>query len=218
MLAAEVVVVDGWIDVSVPLRAGMPVWPGDSPFSMRRVSDIAAGDHNTLSELSLGTHTGTHVDAPAHFIGGGATIDQLPLDALLGACRVLQLDSSEQITADELRAHDPQPGERLLLKTRNSALWDDDAFHTDFVHLSTEAARFLAEVGPRCLGVDYLSVGGYHGNGTDVHLALLGAGIWLIEGLDLREVKAGRYELACLPLRVAGAEGAPARTLLRPLG
>lgn len=206
------------IDVSVPLREGMPVWPGDTPFGISRVSDMARGDHNNLSQLCLGAHTGTHVDAPAHFLADGATIDTMPLDALVGECRVLAIEAQDAIPADELRAHDIGEGERVLLKTRNSALWADDTFHEDFVHLSTGAAEYLAEVRPRCLGVDYLSVGGYHSNGTAVHRALLGAGVWLIEGLDLSAVMPGRYELLCLPLRLVGAEGAPARAVLRPLG
>ncbi len=206
-----------WIDVSVPIREGMPVWPGDTPFRMTRVSDLAAGDHNTLSELRLGAHTGTHVDAPAHFIAGAATIDMLPLDSLVGECRVLELLSEEAISAEELRSRDIRPGERILLKTRNSALWADDAFHEGFTYLSTPAAQWLAEVRPRCVGIDYLSVGGFHHNGTEVHRALLGAGVSLIEGLDLSAVKEGVYELVCLPLRLVGAEGAPARALLRTL-
>ncbi|HEY3318417.1 MAG TPA: cyclase family protein [Coriobacteriia bacterium] len=206
------------IDVSVPMREGMPVWPGDEPFRISRVSDMAAGDRNNLSELRLGTHTGTHVDAPAHFIADGATIDSLPLGALVGECRALELQAPEAISTEELQAHEIRPGERILLKTRNSSLWAAGAFHEDFTYLSTEAAEWLAEVGPGCLGVDYLSVGGFHRNGTAVHRALLGAGIWLIEGLDLSAVTPGSYELLCLPLRLVGAEGAPARALLRPLG
>ncbi len=206
------------VDVSVPLREGMPVWPGDAPFGIRRVSDIEKGDHDTLSEFCLGTHTGTHVDAPAHFVAGGPTIDSLPPDALVGECRVLDIEAREAVPAEELRAHGVRPGERILLKSRNSALWADDAFREDFTYLSTEAAEWLAEVRPTCVGVDYLSVGGFHRNGTPVHRALLGAGIWVIEGLDLSGVGPGRYELLCLPLRVAGAEGAPARAYLRSLG
>lgn len=206
------------IDVSVRIREGMPVWPGDAAFRFTRVSDMDAGDHNNLSELSLGSHTGTHVDAPLHFIADAPSIDALPLDALVGPCRVLGIDSPDVITAEELWGHDIRRGERILLKTRNSARWADDAFHTDFVHLSTEAAAYLAQVGLRCLGVDYLSVGGFHANGTPVHQALLGGGVWIVEGLDLTAADPGEYELLCLPLRVAGAEGAPARALLRRLG
>lgn len=204
------------IDVSVRIREGMPVWPGDAAFERRLVSSMAAGDHNTLSELHLGAHTGTHVDAPAHFIADGATLDALPLDALVGECRVLAIDSRDEISAEELWRHDIRRGERILLKTRNSALWAMEGFQERFVHLSNEAADYLAQVGPRCLGVDYLSVAGFHRNGTPVHRALLGAGIWLIEGLDLTSAEPGRWELLCLPLRIEGGEGAPARALLRP--
>lgn len=206
------------IEVSVPLREGMPVWPGDAPFSIRRVSDMDAGDHNNLSELCLGAHTGTHVDAPLHFMAEGMPISDMPPDALVGPCRVLGIGAAEAIAVADLEPHGIEAGERILLKTRNSALWADDAFHEDFVHLSTQAAEWLAAREPRCLGVDYLSVGGFHRNGTPVHRALLGAGVWLIEGLDLSAVEPGRYELLCLPLRLEGAEGAPARALLRRLG
>lgn len=207
-----------FIDVSVPIREGMPVWPGDAAFERRIVSSMAAGDHNTLSELRLGAHTGTHVDAPAHFIADGATIDTLPLDALVGECRVLPVSATGEISAEELWQHDIRRGERILLKTRNSALWGQDGFQERFAYLSNEAADYLAQVTPLCLGVDYLSVAGFHRNGTPVHRALLGAGIWLIEGLDLSAVEPGRYELLCLPLRVVDGEGAPARALLRTLG
>jgi arylformamidase len=206
------------IDVTVPLRPTMPVWPGDAAFRITRVSDMAAGDRNNLSELCLGSHTGTHVDAPAHFLPDGASIETLPLDALVGPCRVVAVGAEAEIGVGELERHGIAEGERILIRTRNSALWADDAFHEDFVHLSTDAAEWLAERRPRCVGVDYLSVGGFHKNGTPVHRALLAAGVWLIEGLDLREAEAGEYELLCLPLRVLGAEGAPARALLRTLG
>jgi arylformamidase len=205
------------IDVSVPIRTGMPTYPGDPVFRIRRVSDLAAGDHATVSEVCMGLHTGTHIDAPGHFIDGAPGIASMPADVMVGRARVLGISAETAVSVEELEAHAIQPGERILLKTRNSGMWSDDAFREDFVHLSTAAAHYLASLAPRCLGVDYLSVGGFHKNGTDVHRALLGAGVWLIEGLDLSAVAPGEYELVCLPLRFAEGEASPARALLRTI-
>ncbi len=204
-----------WIDVSVPIRVGMPIYPGDPEFRIRRVADLAAGDHATVSEVCMGVHTGTHIDAPGHFIAGAAGISTIPAEATVGPARVLGISAEFSITAEELQACGVAAGERILLKTRNSALWADNAFHEDFVHLTTDAAEYLASLPLRCLGVDYLSVGGFHRNGTPVHRALLGAGIWLIEGLDLSAVEPGDHDLVCLPLRFEDAEASPARALLR---
>lgn len=207
----------GLIDVTPPLRNGMPVYPGNPPFSVRVVRDVAQGAHSTLSELSMGTHSGLHVDAPAHFIAGGAGLESLGLEPFVGPARVLRIESKSVISVDELEAQGITQGERVLLKTRNSQLWSEPEFVADYVHLSTEAARYLATVRPLCVGVDYLSVGGHKSNGAEVHQALLGAGIAVIEGLDLSQVEPGHYDLVCLPLRIEQAEAAPARAILRPL-
>jgi arylformamidase len=164
----------------------------------------------------MGTHTGTHVDAPGHFSGGASLLEQMPLDALVGPARVLGITAEREISVGELAAYDIAEGERVLLRTRNSAvLWSLDEFCPDYVYLSTDAARYLAGRRPACVGVDYLSVGGFQANGTEVHTALLGAGILLIEGLDLSAAEPGDYELLCLPLSIKGAEAAPARAVLR---
>lgn len=202
-------------DVSVPVRPGMPAWPGDPALAVERVHDMARGDRNTLSRLELGVHAGTHVDAPAHFIADGETVEDMPLDLMVCEARVVGIAHPEQVTVAELERNAIASGERILLRTRNSALWARDAFAEDFVHLSTDAAEWLAARGIALLGTDYLSVGGYKRNGTEVHRALLGAGVWLVEGLDLAAVGPGRYEMLCLPLRLVGAEGSPARVLLR---
>lgn len=204
-------------DVSVPLRGGMVTWPGDAPFAAERVSDIAAGDKNTLSALHMGAHSGTHVDAPAHFLADGETVDRMPLGLMAGRAKVIGIEDRERVTVEELERHSITSGDRVLFRTRNGRLWADEDFATDFVHLSTEAARWLADRGVALVGIDYLSVGGYKRNGSEVHRALLGAGVWLVEGLDLSAVEPGEYEMLCLPLRVEGAEGAPARVLLRTL-
>ena len=206
------------LDISVPLRSGMVHWPGDPPVRIRRVKQIGRGSSSNLSLLSMGSHTGTHMDAPGHFLRSGRTIDQLPLTSVIGPARVIAIRHPQRIRVEELRLHRIQRAERILFKTRNSSrCWKGNSFVKEFVHISEEAARFLAVRGIRCVGVDYLSVGGYKQDGALVHRILLGAGVWIIEGLNLSRVKAGRYELICLPLRIWHGDGAPARAILRPL-
>ena len=207
-----------WLDVSVPLRSGMVHWPGDPPVRVQRVKQIGRGSSSNLSLLSMGSHTGTHMDAPGHFLRSGRTIDQLPLPSVIGPARVIAIRHPRWIGVEELRPHRIQRAERILFKTRNSSrCWKGDSFVKEFVHISEEAARFLAVRGIRCVGVDYLSVGGYKQDGALVHRILLGAGVWIIEGLNLSKVQPGRYELICLPLRIWHGDGAPARAILRPL-
>jgi len=204
-----------WIDVSVPVRSGMVHWPDDPPIELVRTMDVAKGDPATVSRLSLGVHSGTHVDAPVHFLAEGAGVDAIPLDRLLGEARVVEVGEGPSIGAAQLLPLDPRPGERLLFKTLNSArCWKADRFLPDFVHLSVEAAALLAERQVRTVGIDYLSIAGTE-EGVPTHVALLEKGICIIEGLDLSSVQPGSYELICLPLRLAGADGAPARVLLR---
>lgn len=176
------------------------------------------GDEANLSRLEMSAHTGTHVDAPLHFFPNGRSLDTMPLSATVGPARVIEIHDPERIAADALAPHDIRQGERLLFKTRNSANdWSREAFRKDFVYLSTDAAEFLAECKVATVGIDYLSVAGYRKNESAVHRALLGAGIWIIEGLYLGEAEPGVYELICLPLRIADSDGAPARAALRPL-
>lgn len=204
-----------WIDVSVPVRSGMVHWPDDPPVELVRIMDVAKGDPATVSRLSLGVHSGTHVDAPVHFLADGAGVDAIPLDRLLGEARVVEVGDGPSIGVAQLLAVDPRPGERLLLKTRNSTRgWTTDRFLPDFVHLSREAAALLAERQVRTVGIDYLSIAGME-EGGPTHVALLEKGICIIEGLDLSSAAPGSYELICLPLRLAGSDGAPARVLLR---
>jgi arylformamidase len=204
-----------WIDVSVPVRSGMVHWPDNPPIELVRTHDVAKGDPATLSRLSLGVHSGTHVDAPVHFLADGAGVDAVPLDHLLGEARVVEVGDGPSISAAQLRVIDPRPGERLLFKTRNSARgWKTDRFLPDFVYLSLEGAALLVERRVRTVGIDYLSIAGMD-EGVPTHQSLLKNGICIIEGLDLSAVGPGRYELFCLPLRLAGADGAPARAVLR---
>ncbi|WP_243367282.1 cyclase family protein [Fundidesulfovibrio soli] len=208
-----------WIDVSVPVRTGMPVWPGDPPTLTERLLDLERGDPCTLTRVEMCAHAGTHMDAPAHFVAGGANMDALPPDTGIGRARVIAILDPGAVTAGELAPHRIRRGERILLKTANSArVWDSAGFLEDCVRLTPCAAAYLAERGPRLLGVDGLSVGGQDESGEEVHRILLSAGVWILEGLDLSNVEPGSVELVCLPLRLAGAEGAPARALVRPIG
>jgi arylformamidase len=208
-----------WIDVSVPLRSGMVHWPGDPAVSIELVAAMARGDDADVTALNIGAHTGTHMDAPSHFVPGAASLDALDPDAVLGPARVISITDPVAVTAAELERHGIEPGERLLFRTSNSdRCWSTDDFVEDFVYISEDAAALLAERRVRLVGIDYLSVGGFHADGVAIHRRLLGAGVWILEGLDLRGASPGRYEMACLPLRLAGAEGAPARVLLRPTG
>lgn len=205
-----------WIDISVPLHNTMVHWPGDPPFNREPVKEIEQGSTANLSNLSMGSHSGTHVDAPKHFIQDGQTIDNMPLDIMTGIARVIEITDRHSIKLEEIARHKIRTGERILFKTYNSIYaWKTNAFFEEFVHISNEVADYLAEKKVKMVGVDYLSVGGYKGNGSYVHHKLLGNGIWLIETLDLSKVKAGKYYLICLPLRIEGGDGAPARAILR---
>jgi arylformamidase len=206
----------GWMDISVPLYTGMAHWPDNPPVRIERMLDLARGDAANVSKLELGAHTGTHMDAPRHFLVDGAGIDEMPFDATIGPARVIRIEHPQAILPEELEAHHLQAGERVLFRTRNSErCWNTDQFVEDFVYISAAAAQFLADRQVRTIGVDYLSVGGYVYDGVETHRILLSAGIWLIEGLNLSAVEPGMYELVCLPLRIAGADGALARAILR---
>ena len=208
-----------WIDISTPLRRGMVTWPGDPPTRVRRALDMAQGDPCTVTALECCAHAGTHLDAPGHYLPGGAGIEAMPPEAALGRARVIAIEHPHRITAEELARHRIRPGQRLLFKTANSArLPGLEAFAEHFVHLELDAARFLARRRVRLVGIDALSVGGYPDGGADVHRMLLEAGVWILEGLDLSRLAPGPVELACLPLLLPGADGAPARAFARPSG
>lgn len=207
-----------WLDASVAIDGALPVWPGDPPVAVTAAASIAEGADANVTRLALGAHTGTHVDAPHHYLHGAARVDEMPPGVMIGPGRVVEVPGVRAIGADALAAIGPRPGERLLLKTRNSpAAWRLGRFDEDAAHLTLAAARLLAAARPALVGIDYLSVGGYRdADGPEVHRVLLGAGVWIVEGLDLTAIPAGECEVACLPLRVAGADGAPARVLVRP--
>lgn len=205
-------------DISLTISPELPVWPGDTQVLSERVEKMEDGAESNVSRLSMSAHAGTHVDAPFHFLGGDAlTVERLPLDVLTGEAYVVSLGSEvELVTASVLeRAGVPPRTRRLLIKTRNSDLWvkRESKFRTDFVALSVDASRYLVQRGLKLVGVDYLSVAPFDQVGP-THEILLKAGIVALEGLDLSAVSSGRYTLYCLPLKVAGADGAPARAIL----
>ena len=206
-----------WIDVSVPVRSGMAHWPADPEVTLERTSSIDAGDNANTTRLDMSAHTGTHMDAPIHFFDEDPGMEALPLDIVMGPARVIGIEGEEPIDRGQLEGLDIRSGERILFRTTNSdrAWWDRD-FDPAYVHVSLEAAELLGEAGVALVGVDYLSVGGYQSDGVETHRALLGAGVWIVEGLDLSKVEPGDYELICLPINLVGSDGAPARVLVRP--
>ena len=203
------------LDVSVPLAAGIPAYPGNPDFELQPVKRIADGASSNVSRLVMGTHTGTHVDAPKHFFDDGLGVDALPLNLLLGRARVVEIIKRGGIGAVELQAAGLREDIRVLLKTSNSALWNGEGFHEDYTHLTDGGARYLVEQGVKVVGIDYLSVEQFKKAGAPAHRALLSQGVVIIEGLNLSEAEPGMYEMYCLPLRVAGGDGAPARVILK---
>lgn len=205
-----------WFDVSVTLRDGMVHWPGDPECRIQRVNRMEDGAVCNLTHLTMSAHTGTHMDAPRHFIADGLTMEQMPFDAVIGRCRVFEFDSTDQITADDLRKLKFSPGQRVLFKTRNSTRsWAMPEFDKDFISIRQDAAQYLVDQKVMTVGVDYLSIGGYGKDVVETHQIMLGAGLWVIEGLNLAAIKPGYYNLICLPLKIEGADGAPCRVVLR---
>lgn len=205
-------------DATLPVSPSMLTWPGDPPVSVRRTSDLERGDSSTVSELIMGSHTGTHVDAPAHFVPGGYGVDRIPVSAMFGEAYVADARGLRgELSRDDLAGLNiPAATTRLLIKSDNSRLWEQPspAFPDSYVCLSPGAAQWCVERGMVCVGVDFLSVEQKGSPGHPTHVTLLQAGIAIIEGLDLRAVEPGFYELVCLPLRITGCDGSPARVLL----
>ena len=206
-------------DVTVPIRSGMPIYEGDPPVKIEAASSLASGDSANVSFLHLGAHTGTHVDAPAHFIEGAAKIDSLPLDILIGPARLIHVaEDRTEIDSEFLSSCDLENVERIIFRTRNSGFWES-GFRKDFTHLLPEAAEMLVNRGVKLVGIDYLSIEKFHSGHHRTHIALLSRGVVIVEGLNLSDVPAGDYELICLPLKIAegAGDGAPARVVLRTL-
>jgi arylformamidase len=203
------------IDVSVPLDESLASYPNNLPFSLEAVKRIARGDSSNVSALHMSAHTGTHVDSPRHFYDDGTGTEALPLEMLIGRARVIELRPRAGITAEDLAAVDLSEDVRVLIKTQNSKLWGDPQFHKEYAGVTESGAKHLVEHGIKVVGVDYLSVEVFKTPGAPAHHILLGGGTIVIEGLNLRDVEPGVYDMICLPLKIVGSDGAPARVVLR---
>lgn len=210
-------------DISVPLSSRTPTYPGDPGIEVREWLSLANGDPANVSVLHFGAHSGTHIDAPAHFIAGAPRIESLSLENLLGEALVVRVpDEANAIDAEFVRANVPSDTHRVLFKTSNSKFWEDaqEAFQEHYVYLTDDGAEELTRKGVALVGIDYLSIEKFQSPDFKTHHALLSRGVVILEGLNLSQVAPGRYELICLPLKISdgGGDGAPARAVLRELG
>ncbi len=207
-------------DVSVPLSSRTPKYPGDPEIKITQLQNLLSGDSANLSAINFGAHSGTHVDAPAHFIQGATRVDSLSLDVLVGEVLLVEVPSSvSAIDAALIMSLDLAGTRRVLFKTRNSDFWNETEFHSDYTAIDPGAGQKLVELGVELIGIDYLSIEKFGSANFETHHILLERGVVIIEGLDLSKVPAGRYELICLPLKLAegAGDGAPARAILRTL-
>jgi arylformamidase len=206
---------EDWIDITMPIRNNMVHWPGDADIKVNRINFIEAGDDYNLTNISFSAHTSTHMDAPLHFIDKGKDISTLPFNAVIGKAKVIEIKDNRSIKLEELKSHNIERNDRLLFKTCNSSInWSMKEFINDYVYLTTEAAKYLAEKKIRTIGIDYLSIAGLN-NIEEVHKILLSSEIWIIDGLYLNNVAEGLYDLICLPINLIGSDGAPARAVLK---
>jgi len=201
-------------DITMPVSADLPTFPGDPPVRIEPVTRLSRGDTANVSRLTISTHCGTHLDVMRHYSEHGMAVDHVPLSLLVGKAVVVEIPGVREIGRREL-AHLPVRGEeRVLLRTDNSLLWDQPGFNEEYAHLTEDGARYLMEGGARLVGIDYLSIERFDGDGG-VHRLLLGNGVIVLEGLNLDGVAAGHYELICLPLKIKDGDGAPVRAILR---
>jgi arylformamidase len=202
-------------DISVPLGEDTPVYPGDPPIEIIEHTSMADGDSSNVTHLSLGAHSGTHIDAPFHFSRQGKRIDELALDIFFGQAQVVEVSARDgYVTRDELIEQVEEGTERLLLKTANSRLWQKSGFEKGFVHLSLKAAEWIVKAGIKLVGIDYLSIEKFDSPDHAVHRMLLENSVVILEGINLFYVPPGTYKLICLPLRIKGGDGSPARAIL----
>jgi arylformamidase len=205
---------NNWIDVTVTLRTGMVHWPGDIEVEFTKRMSMDKGSDANVTEISASAHTGTHIDAPLHFIKNGKDISSLSLDRMIGEVLVVRIKNKSVVPLDEVSALDINEGDRIIFLTANSDEdWSMQPFRTGYIYLSTDAAKYLVSKKIRTVGIDYLSIAGEE-NGAEVHRLLLENEILIIEGLNLRNIEPGKYQMICLPLKIEGADGAPARVLL----
>jgi arylformamidase len=201
-------------DITMPLSRDLPTFPGDPRVQVEPVTRIARGDAANVSRIVMATHSGTHIDAPLHFDDRGVPVDHIPLTLLVGKALLVEIHGVRQIGRKELARLPIGGEERLLIRTGNSLLWDRPGFVEDYAHLTPDGVEYLLETGVRLVGIDYLSVEAFDGTG-EIHRSLLGNGVVILEGLKLDGIPAGKYELICLPMKIAGGDGAPVRAILR---
>jgi arylformamidase len=202
-------------DVSLPIRSGGLVYPGNPQIDITLDSAVARGASSNLSKICFGSHTGTHIDAAKHFFDDGQTVDQIPLDRLIGPARLVAFDDSVMsVTATDLKKHDLAGQARIIIRTRNSGFNQETEFHTDYTYLAPDGAEYLVSLGVQLVGVDYLSIEQFHSGHHRTHRALLEKSVVIVEGLNLEDVDPGDYDLICLPIRLEGIDGAPARAVL----
>jgi arylformamidase len=209
-----------WIDISLPIYEGMVGGPNDPLVTVKLVRDPAKGDPVTMSQLTMISHTGTHIDSPRHFFVDGTTIDMLPLETFIGPARVIEIKDTDSIKPAELEPYNIQAGERILFKTKNSSyVYDSDKFTTPYVYISNEAAEFLVDKKIQLVGIDYITVGGYatREDNRYVHKLFLNGGVSILEEVNLKAVKPGKYELLAVPLRFHKLDAAPCRAIIRPI-
>ena len=220
------------IDITIPFRNGMVHWPSDPAPRIERIMDVNKGDKVTMSKLQMISHTGTHIDAPLHFVPKGGTIDEMPLDTMIGPARVIEIKDAESVKLEELTPYDVRPGERILFKTQNSSrLYKTDEFSKEYVFVSYEAAEYLVDRGIVLVALDYLSICKYETEADwdsvteyltksdmhRVHRIFLEKGIYILEAVNLSGVEPGEYELICLPIKLERGDAGLARAVLRPL-
>jgi arylformamidase len=204
-------------DITIPISPALPTFPGDPPTVIERVTRIARGDSANVSRITMSSHCGTHIDVSLHYNDHGVSVDHIPLTLLVGNAFVADLRGVTEIDGEALASLPLAGVERLIIRTDNSRLWDREGFHEEYAHLTEAGAEFLLKTEVRLVGIDYLSVEKFTGNG-DVHRLLLGSGMVILEGLNLEGVEEGDYELVCLPLKIKGGDGAPVRAVLRSKG
>lgn len=204
-------------DITLPISKRLITWPTDPTVSIRKTHLISQGNSCNLSELKLGSHSGTHIDAPYHFEEKGVKVDQIPLDSLIGKATVFDIKNKEKIDLEDLKLIKLKNCKRIIFKTINSTYWKLPEFKKDFVYITKEAAQYLADSDVKLIGIDYLSVEKFQNKYADTHHILLRKGVIIIEGLDLSNVNAGNYELIALPLKIEGGDGSPARVVLKSI-
>ena len=207
-----------WIDITLPIHNAMVCWPDDPPTVIKRFRDAEKGDPVTMSQMSLISHVGTHIDAPLHFIAGGTTIDMMPLEVGIGPAIVIEIEDRESVKLDEVKRYRIRKGDRVLFKTTNSSrAYKTDDFVRDYVYITPEVAQYLASKKVSLVGLDYISVGSINQPSTisETHKKLLNQGVWILEGLNLNGVEARRYQLVCLPLKLEKGDAGIARAILK---